>query len=196
MLSAQRKVFGQSQIGFFIVNRQTLKDYSFIEEENRYNRVVGVDQNLNTANNKWIGKFYTHKSFKPNDSKGNLSSQANLIYNTRIWRFSSDWVYVDNDFTSDLGFIPRTGIFKSGTSARRNFYPNSAKINFHSFSVLNLMWFQQNLDYKKTDHLFRLEYELEFKKQSQLGIEFKRQFVFLSTPFDPSRSENGVPLPR
>ena len=195
MLAVQRKVFGQSQIGLFMVNRQTFKDYSFIKEEDRYNRVVGIDYNLNSANNKWIGKFYTHKSFQPNDTKGNLSSQANLIYNTRAWRFSSDWVYVDDDFTSDLGFIPRTGIFKSGTSVSRNFYPNSKKINSHSFSLLNLMWFQKNLDYKKTDHFFLFEYELEFKKQSQLGIEFKKQFVYLSSPFDPSRSENGEPLP-
>ena len=195
MLAVQRKVFGQSQIGLFMVNRQTFKDYSFIKEEDRYNRVVGMDFNLNSANNKWIGKFFTHKSFQPNDTKGNLSSQANLIYNTRIWRFSSDWVYVDDDFTSDLGFIPRTGIFKSGTSASRNFYPNSKKVNSHSFSLLNLMWFQKNLDYKKTDHFFSFEYELEFKKQSQLGIEFKKQFVYLSSPFDPSRSRNEKPLP-
>ena len=195
MLAVQRKVFGQSQIGLFMVNRQTFKDYSFTKEENRYNRVVGMDYNLNSTNNKWIGKFFTHKSFQPNDTKGNLSSQANLIYNTRIWRFSSDWVYVDDDFTSDLGFIPRTGIFKSGTSASRNFYPNNKKINSHSFRLLNLMWFQKNLDYKKTDHFFSFEYELEFKKQSQLGIEFKKQFVYLSSPFDPSRSENGEPLP-
>ena len=195
MLAVQRKVFGQSQIGLFMVNRQTFKDYSFTKEENRYNRVVGMDYNLNSTNNKWIGKFFTHKSFQPNDTKGNLSSQANLIYNTRIWRFSSDWVYVDDDFTSDLGFIPRTGIFKSGTSASRNFYPNNKKINSHSFRLLNLMWFQKNLDYKKTDHFFSFEYELEFKKQSQLGIEFKKQFVYLSSSFDPSRSENGEPLP-
>ena len=195
MLAVQRKVFGQSQIGLFMVNRQTFKDYSFTKEDNRYNRVVGIDYNLNSTNNKWIGKFFTHKSFQPNDTKGNLSSQANLIYNTRIWRFSSDWVYVDDDFTSDLGFIPRTGIFKSGTSASRNFYPNNKKINSHSFRLLNLMWFQKNLDYKKTDHFFSFEYELEFKKQSQLGIEFKKQFVYLSSPFDPSRSENGEPLP-
>ena len=154
MLAVQRKVFGQSQIGLFMVNRQTFKDYSFTKEENRYNRVVGMDYNLNSTNNKWIGKFFTHKSFQPNDTKGNLSSQANLIYNTRIWRFSSDWVYVDDDFTSDLGFIPRTGIFKSGTSASRTFYPNNKKINSHSFRLLNLMWFQKNLDYKKTDHFF------------------------------------------
>ena len=82
-----------------------------------------------------------------------------------------------------------------GTSASRNFYPNNKNINSHSFSLLNLMWFQKNLDYKKTDHFFSFEYELEFKKQSKLGIEFKKQFVYLSSPFDPSRSDNGKPLP-
>ncbi|MGD1980866.1 MAG: DUF5916 domain-containing protein, partial [Flavobacteriaceae bacterium] len=119
MFALQRKVFGQSQVGVFMVNRQTFKEYDFIEKNDTYNRVIGLDYNLASANNRWIGKFYTHKSFQPEDQEGNLSSFASLLYNTRIWRFYSNWVYVDRDFRSDLGFIPRTGIIKSGTSAQR-----------------------------------------------------------------------------
>ena len=33
MFALQRKVFGQSQIGLFMVNRQTFKDYTFIEDQ-------------------------------------------------------------------------------------------------------------------------------------------------------------------
>jgi len=149
MFALQRKVFGQSQVGVFMVNRQTFKEYDFIEKNDTYNRVIGLDYNLASANNRWIGKFYTHKSFQPEDQEGNLSSFASLLYNTRIWRFYSNWVYVDRDFRSDLGFIPRTGIIKSGTSAQRTFYPKTGIANSHSFRLLNLMWFQQNLDYQK-----------------------------------------------
>ena len=195
MFALQRKVFNQSQIGAFVVNRESIRDYDFLEEKDRYNRVIGLDYNLNSANNRWIGKFYTHKSFQPDDDQGNLSSGASLIYNTRIWRFSSKWVYVDQDFRSDLGFIPRTGIIKTGISGTRLFYPKKGKINSHSFQLSNYSWQQKSLDYKKTDHNRRFEYNMVFKKMDQLGFSIRNQFIFLSNPFDPTRSENGVALP-
>jgi len=195
MFALQRKVFGQSQIGVFMVNRQTFKSYDFLDKEDLYNRLIGIDYNLASSNNRWIGKFYTHKSFQPNDQKGNLSSFVSMLYNTRIWEFYSNWVYVDKDYRSDLGFIPRTGIIKSGTRAKRTFYSKTVTVNSHSFRLLNLMWFQQNLDYRKTDHTFNVNYILEFKNQAQFEFEFSRQFIYLSNPFDPTRSENATPLP-
>lgn len=195
MFALQRKVFNQSQIGAFIVNRESIKDYDFLEENDRYNRVIGLDYNLNSANNKWVGKFYTHKSFQPNDNEGNLSSGASINYNTRTWQFSSKWIYVDQDYRSDLGFIPRSGIIKTGISGTRIFYPKKGIINSHSIEVANYNWQQKSLDYKKTDHFKRVEYNIEFKKQDQLSFSMRNQYVYLSNSFDPTRSENGIPLP-
>jgi hypothetical protein len=195
MFALQRKIFNQSQFGAFIVNRETVKDYDFLEEKDRYNRVIGLDYNLNSANNHWVGKFYTHKSFQPDDTQGNLSSGASINYNTRIWQFSSKWVYVDQDFRSDLGFIPRSGIIKTGISGTRIFYPKKGQINSHSIEVSNYNWQQKSLDYKKTDHFKRIEYNIEFKKQDQLTFLLRNQYVYLSNEFDPTRSENGIPLP-
>ena len=195
MFAIQRKVFDQSQVGVFMINKESFKKYDFLKEGDKFNRVIGIDYNLASSNNKWIGKFYTHKSFQNDDNTGNISSQANLIYNTRIWRFSSDLVYIDEDFRSDLGFIPRRGVFKSRLSGLRNFYPKTGEINSHRISVYNLMYYQQSLDYKKTDQKFQLDYSLEFKDQSRLGISYNKQYIFLSNPFDPTRSNNAEPLP-
>lgn len=195
MIAIQRKVFGQSQIGVFLINKEAFKEYDFLKQEDKFNRIIGVDYNLASSDNKWKGKFYTHKSFQNNDTKGNISSQANLIYNSRIWTFSSDWVYVDKDFRSDLGFIPRRGVFKSGLSGLRNFYSKTGKINSHSISISNLMYYQQNLDYKKTDHKLFFKYSLMFKNQSSAGVFYDKQYIYLSNPFDPSRSNNANPLP-
>jgi hypothetical protein len=60
---------------------------------------------------------------------------------------------------------------------------------------LNFTWQQKNLDYKKTDHLKRFEYAMEFKKLDRLEFSVGNQYVYLSNPFDPTRSENGIPLP-
>ena len=195
MLALQRKIFNQSQIGAFIVNRESVKDYEFLKDEDRYNRVIGLDYNLNSANNRWTGKFYTHKSFQPDDNEGNLSSGGSIAYNTRIWQFSSKLIYVDQDFRSDLGFIPRSGIIKTGISGGRTFYPKKGKINSHSIQLSDYSWYQKSLDYQKTDHNRRLEYTMELKKQDQLAFTIRDQYIFLSSAFDPTRSENGIPLP-
>lgn len=195
MFALQRKIFNQSQIGAFIVNRESVKDYEFLKDEDRYNRVIGLDYNLNSANNRWTGKFYTHKSFQPDDNEGNLSSGGSIAYNTRIWQFSSKLIYVDQDFRSDLGFIPRSGIIKTGISGGRTFYPKKGKINSHSIQLSDYSWYQKSLDYQKTDHNRRLEYTMEFKKQDQLAFTIRDQYIFLSSAFDPTRSENGIPLP-
>lgn len=195
MFTLQRKVFGESQVGLFLVNRQSFKDYDFVEEEDAYNRVIGLDYNLASDNNRWIGKFYTHKSFQPNDNRGNLSSFASILYNTRIWRLYSNTVYVDEDFRADLGFIRRTGIIKTGNSITRNFYPKSGKINSHSFRFLHLSWLQQNLDYRKTDESFNFNYTIGTNSQNQIEFEFNREYVFLFASFDPSRADGGIALP-
>jgi len=195
MFALQRKIFNQSQIGAFIVNRESVKGYEFLKDEDRYNRVIGLDYNLNSANNRWTGKFYTHKSFQPDDNEGNLSSGGSIAYNTRIWQFSSKLIYVDQDFRSDLGFIPRSGIIKTGISGGRTFYPKKGKINSHSIQLSDYSWYQKSLDYQKTDHNRRLEYTMELKKQDQLAFTIRDQYIFLSSAFDPTRSENGIPLP-
>ncbi|MQY79413.1 MAG: hypothetical protein GH151_09510 [Bacteroidetes bacterium] len=195
MLAVQKKVFSRSNIGFFMINRQSIKDYDFLDSKDRYNRVVGIDYNLASDDNVWTGKFYLHKSFQPGDNQGNLSSQATLTYNSRYYRLITDFVYVDEDFRSDLGFIPRTGIFKSGNGIIRNFYPSKGKINRHGFHLMSLIFWRPNLDFKRTDHTFRFSWDAEFKDQSTLELSFDNLLVFLMGDFDPTRTEGGTPLP-
>lgn len=195
MLAVQKKVFSRSNIGFFMINRQTFKNYDFLEETDKYNRVVGVDFNLASEDNVWTGKFYLHKSFQPDDSKGNFSSQAFLSYNTRHWRLATDFVYVDEEFRSDLGFIPRTDVFKSGNSISRIFYPKKGKINSYNFRFLSLIYWKPNLNFKKTDHDFRFSWNTEFKSQSVFEIRYNNRYIFLTNDFDPTGKEDAVPLP-
>lgn len=195
MIALQRKVLGESQIGIFMVNRQTFREYDFLEENDKFNRVIGLDYNLASSNNKWIGKFYTHKSFESDDKIGNFSGFASLNYNTRVWQISTNTAFIDEDFRADLGFIRRTGILKSGNKVVYNFYPKSNKVNSHSFELSNYLWFQQNLNYKKTDQTSQITYSLRTKSQSQLELEFNSKYIYLFNSFDPTRSDESTPLP-
>jgi hypothetical protein len=198
MLALQKRVFARSNIGFFLVNRQSFGKYEFLENEDtydQYNRVLGVDYNLASIDNTWSGKFYLHKSLQPDDKKGNYSSQALLIYNTRFYRVISDFVYVDQDFQSDLGFIPRTDVFKTGHAVERIFWPQSRILNRHSFQLFALNFWRPNLDFKKTDHDYRFSWRADLKDQSNFRLDYSNKFIFLTRDFDPTRSREGVPLP-
>ncbi len=196
MFAIQKRVFSRSNINLFLINRQTVGDYDFSEPQDTYNRVLGIDYNLASSDNKWQGKYYVHKSFQPGDKLGNYSFGANLGRNTRNFTTFTDLAYIDEDFTSDLGFIRRTDIFKWVTSLQGTIWPkNSESINRYGLEIFPIITWRPGLDYKKTDQEIRAIYSMEFKNQSQFAAGFINQFVFLASDFDPTNTEGGTPLP-
>ncbi len=195
MFALQKKVFSRSNIGLFFINRQSLKDYDFVPREEEYNRVVGIDYNLATVDNVWQGKFYLHKSFQPDDDIGNFSAGAFLNRNTRHWNTGIDLAFIDEEFSSDLGFIRRTDILKLTTSLDRVFWPTKGIINNHALSLFTSNTWRPTLDYDKTDHFIRAGWDVDLKDQSNFELEFFNQFIFLTEPFDPTGTDGGEPLP-
>ncbi|WP_338039014.1 DUF5916 domain-containing protein [Maribacter litopenaei] len=121
MLALQQRVFSRSNIGVFFINKESFKDYDFVEREDEYNRVLGVDYNLASKDNTWNGSFITHKSFQPDDNVGNFASSALIRYNTRKLNVFAKGTFIDEDFRSDLGFVRRTDLFKTLFSLERVF---------------------------------------------------------------------------
>lgn len=195
MIALQRKVFKRSTVGAFLVNRQTFDDYDFIEDADRYNRVAGIDYNLASADNTWTGKFYAHKSFSPDDKQGNISAQATATYNTRRWNIINDFVYVDQDFQADLGFVPRKGIFKNGTGVGYNFYPRQRPLNSHQARIVSLAFWKPDSEWLRTDHLVRYQHSLSFRSGAAAQLSYSSQYIYLTNAFDPTRTPGAIPLP-
>ncbi|MEB8330462.1 DUF5916 domain-containing protein [Flavobacteriaceae bacterium KMM 6897] len=195
MLVLQKKVFSRSNIGMFFVNRQSFKDYEFLEEDERYNRVLGIDYNLASADNTWTGKVYTHKSFEPNGAGKDFSSGLNLNYKSRFFNVIMDGTYIGEDFRSDLGFVRRTDIIKAVTGIERIFWPKSGNINSHAFNFFPIFTWVPGLDYKNTDYEIRSSWGAEFRNLAKLEARMVNNYTFLIDGFDPSNTDNGVPLP-
>lgn len=195
MIALQKKVFARSNFGFFFINRQSFKDYEFQEPEEEYNRVVGFDYNLATVDNKWQGKAYVHKSWQPGNKTGNFSAGGFLQRNTRYWNILANLTYVDDDFKSDLGFIPRKDIIRVGTAVDKTFWPKKGLVNNHTLAAFGQAFWRPTFDYKKTDHFFRGAWEFEMLNLSEFELEFFHRFVFLTRPFDPTGTEGAIPLP-
>lgn len=195
MLALQQSIFGRSNIGIFFINRQTLKDYDFQDEEDRYNRVAGIDYNLISDNNIWNGKFYLHKSFAHNAEKANLSTGAFMQYNSRNWNFFEDLVYIGKDFRSDLGFIRRTDIFKTATMVERVFWPEDSVLQSHSFQFFPVLTWSPENDFLHTDYDLMGAWESKFNDQSEINVSYIHSYIYLFDEFDPTDLDNAIPLP-
>jgi len=195
MLSLQQKMFSRSNLGVFFINRQAVRAADFLPEDEEFNRVMGIDYNLASKDNSWTGKFYAHKSFQPEDNEGNYSLGFNLGKNTRNFSTFVDAIKIDEEFSSDLGFIPRTDIVKLVNIFEGRLWPQKGKINNYEAQVFNEFIWRPGLDYKLTDHSISLETTAAFKTLEEMGATFSRRFIFLAEDFEPTGNEGAIALP-
>ncbi|MBU2527214.1 MAG: carbohydrate binding family 9 domain-containing protein [Bacteroidetes bacterium] len=190
----QKKVFARSNVGMIVVNRETFDDPDFLEASERYNRVVGIDYNLASADNTWEGSAYLHKSFTPETDNDDLSGGLNLEYNSRKWNANLFSRYVGTDFQADLGFVTRNDVISVNPSIERVFWPEKSKINNHSLEFSPTYIWRPDLDYKNTDYTLRTRYRIEFLNQSNFSARINNIFVFLDEPFDPTGTDGAREL--
>src|SRR5665811_2108964 len=100
-----------------------------------------------------------------------------------------------SDFSSDLGFIERTGTFKGLVSAERVFWPKKGIIQNHGFRFFPILSWDPSLDFKNTDYDLMSSWKATFKDQSQFEIELTNSFTFLFDSFDPTNTDGALELP-
>jgi hypothetical protein len=195
VFALQKKMFSRSNLSFIFVNRETFGDYDFLLDEDRYNRVVGLDYNLASSDNTWTGKFFYHKSFthgvEDRDDAGGIS----LKYNSRFLNLGINGNFIGNNFRSDLGFVPRTDILYVNPSAELIFYPRKGKLNSHGFFTRPEFVWRPTLDYKNTDYFIFTGWQAQFKSQEEISVRMFNRYTYLINPFDPTRTDGGTPLP-
>ena len=196
MTTVQRKVGKRSNVNFFSVNRQATARERYQSPDQEYNRVIGADYNLASADNVFRGRLYLHKSLQPGDHKGNFSTQAVFFYNPREWLVITDISLVDKDFRADLGFVPRTDVIRLGQAVQRIFYPQKSIFNTHRLMLLLLNDHKPSESFRKTDHTYSLRYEAQFRNLANASIYLSKIYTYLNFSFDPSQKEESIPLPR
>jgi hypothetical protein len=195
VIALQQKVFSRSNIGFIFVNRQVTRTPDFIDDAEEYNRVIGLDFNLQSEDNKWNGKYYLHKSFAPEAGDKDFSSGGFLEYNVRNWKFNIGSTYVGADFQADLGFVTRNDILTIDPVATRIFYPVNSKINTHAIEIRGSSTWSPELDFLYTDGMIDFEYQINFRNQNSIEMAINQRYTYLLEDFDPTDSEGSVPLP-
>ncbi|MCK5776026.1 MAG: carbohydrate binding family 9 domain-containing protein, partial [Bacteroidales bacterium] len=190
VIAMQQNVFKKSNIGMIFINRQATSPPDFVEESERYNRVVGLDYNYYSNNNKWNGKAYFHKSFTPEAGNKDVSSGAYINYDTRKFFFESILTYIGGDYKSDLGFTQRTNTAIVAEKGGYRWYPENTSVNRFQFRFDSKYQFQPDTG-KRTDHYVGLQLEARFINDSRAKIEFFNDFIYLDKPFDPTKTGKG-----
>ena len=182
--AVQRQVFARSNIAALFVNKQAFTTGELGIAPRQFNRLAGLDYNLASANNRWNGKVYYHRSFDPNQPKDAYSHGANLLFSTENWEVNWQHQLTGRNFNAEVGFVPRPGIRWASLIAERMFYPQSRTVNRHGPGV----WQQVQWDPQTgvTDHSTFLFYNTRFLNTSSLLVSLEHKYVRLLNNFNPT----------
>lgn len=195
VISLQHKVFSRSNLSLLFINKQATKDYDFLADEDKYNRLLGIDYTLASADNTWSGKYFFHKSFSPGITTNDFSTGARTEFNNRRFGVRLSGVFVADDFRSDLGFIRRTDIFKVNPQFQLKFWPSKGRIQRHTFSFTPVYIWRPELDFENSDYTIISRWQANFNNNSEFRIEMFNRFTKLYDPFDPTGTDGALELP-
>lgn len=186
VVSLQRKVFSRSFISGIFANRQTVGTPEGNTTMTDYNRTLGLEYNLASANNIWTGKAFAIRTFSP------LGNQSNGIYSLRLERNSRNLVarinaehVGDGIQANEVGFVRRKDYGHLSPTLGYLFFPKSNWIVSHGPRVSLNYYFNKELT-RQIEHTHVLSYNVSFFNRSELAVWTARDFVELFNPFDPT----------
>ncbi|GAB3639880.1 carbohydrate binding family 9 domain-containing protein [Spirosoma arcticum] len=203
VVALQRRVFARSNVGILFVNKQSL-NYEpgatpAVPEKpiySQYNRNLGFEYNLASANNLWTGKALYLKSFS-SMSQANVSTApagrsddavyaANLQYTSRRWLLGGQLESVGKNYTAEAGYVPRRGYRRALATAGYTFLPTGGGIQSHGPLVQSTYFFDPAG--RQSDSESILSYLLTFRSRATLLGWVATDYVRLLQPFDPTNT--------
>ena len=205
---AQRQIFSRSNIGFVFVNKQSLglddaydpsRHYhrSVLYEKvvagdtvtaiNKFNRVYGVDFNLFSKDNKWVGDVYYHRSVDSKTQDDNYSLGGFIGYYTRNVNIQMGQQVLGKNFNAETGFVPPHDVYPGN-------YSGFFQVQYRTYpkqSPTAVMGPQFTLNYVMTpdgtltDRALQFRYDFNFLNTSALSFGYNNIFQKLPEDFNP-----------
>ena len=195
VFTLRQKVFDRSNVSFFLIDRRTMDDYSFVTKEEEKNSVTGIEYNLASKDSKWSGRAFFHKSFTEGLDEDDVISGINLQRNTLNNRMQMEIIHGGEDFRSNLGFYRRTGFLKLSPEYTYRIYPKNPNVNSYEFSERSFFVFDPSIDYKLTDRWYITSIQKRYLNNTNLSLRVTNRHEYLTNGFDPTRSDDGMNLP-
>ena len=187
VVALQRRVFSRSNLRVMFVNKQAL-NYADSSKGNysEYNRNIGLEYNLASANNLWTGKVMFVKSYTPGVKDDNAVHAANIQYSSKKWIISWQHEIVGKNYNAEVGYVPRKDYVRFGPQIGYNFFPKSGKILSHGPRLVSFYFFDKKM--RRTDNEEVLLYLFNLRDQSIFDVWTGHDYLELLVPFDPTNS--------
>ena len=171
----QKQLFSSSNIAGIFVNRVDLF------KPNTYNRVAGLDYNLQSKNGKWLGKAFWHQSFSEKNTKESFAHATWLLFTDKKILLMWNHEYVDKTYSALTGFVPRIQYSNMATGKTilqsyirfepeisYKFFPKSKLIN--NINPILYSDIYRNSDWSKNDFLLTPSVTVNFQSSSFITL--------------------------
>ncbi|MFT7035833.1 MAG: hypothetical protein ACJA2S_004357 [Cyclobacteriaceae bacterium] len=184
----QRKIFGRSNIGAMFTNKQS---FDGADESNgftgdNFNRVMALEYNIASSDNKWIGKWVYQKSWDNDKQPGEAAHSGWVGYRSKTWEWDWAHTWTGDNFNTEMGFTPRQGFFRINPKIGHNFFPNSGKITQHNLGLSNETFWIEN---QRSDFNLTLSDDINFINTSRLELSITQDYIYLFDDFDPTNTD-------
>ena len=195
VLTLQQKVFARSNVSLLFVNKQTFQEEAEYDTANfsEWNRTLGIDYNLASADNVWTGKAFIHGSFEADQPDSAFAAGFSLEYGVPELSVRVFSQAVGANYNPEVGFVRRRDIRQLASTTRYSFFPESGGIQRHGpgfdFDMVG------NSEFGFLDWDVNLLYDINWKSSARFALRLRRQYTYLFDGFDPSGS-GGLELPQ
>jgi Domain of unknown function (DUF5916)/Carbohydrate family 9 binding domain-like len=190
VLALQRKIFARSNIGFIFIDKESENYHPDTTSSktiySKYNRNIGLEYNLASANNLWTGKMLLLKSFNPASSGKNFVQAGHLQYSSRKWTILGQYEYVGTNYSAEVGYVPRHGYVKLNPSIAYNFFPAAGRVLSHGPQFSGVYYYDTK--FNTTDNETVFSYLVTMRDRSTITGLLINDFVKLLAPFDPTNT--------
>jgi len=187
VFTLQKKVLDRSNISVLFVNKQNLNRNQPSSEKNHFNRNVGIEYNYFSQDNLWDGKLLFLKSFSSIEDQDGAVFASHIGYQSTRWNWRVQQEYVPNDYSAEVGFVPRTNYIKlEADGGHLVFTKKETPLLSHGPALEQTYYFNTSFD--KRDRITSINYLFNFKNRSRLSFRFQEQFIQLQSDFDPLRT--------
>jgi len=188
VLALQRRVFSRSNIGFILVDKET-SSYQWAQKPPAlpgYNRNLGIEYNLASADNLWTGKLLYLKSFSSGNQGNGAVYAGHLQYNSRRWLINGQMENIDPKYSAEVGYVPRTGYHRGLATIGYTFLPEGGGVLSHGPTLSTSDFF--DWQGKLSDYETTLGYTVTLRNLTSFSASAAADYVRLLQPFDPTNS--------
>ena len=188
VFALQRRLFSRSNISLMLVDKESsiYQPAGMPPAPSTYNRNLGIEYNLASADNLWTGKLLYLKSLLSGNQRGGATYAGHLQYNSRRWLLLGQTENVDQNYSAEVGYVPRRDYHRILAIAGYTFLPEGGRILSHGPTLNSstfLDWSGKLSDYEST-----LGYTVTLRSLSVFTTSAGADHVRLLQPFDPTNS--------